>query len=395
MDNNINDLNNEYIVNYTKAFSKECQDMRMILVSKELNKYMDSFKYKAESNNYGVYRDENISLIKTMENIVSDKIHNLLSKPVQEWFEKNNVEINREIFKVINSDNPNKINSVQQCFDELRKRKIIIDSKDEEFKKTVDEQLEIVLEPYEFTIENAKLEEIKSNFKNEVCLQYRKMADSVRDELESKKRNFLSIQESNIIKHMNENDKEEKNKAAQTEAINNETMLNETKNIENKQDREMFGLTSEELVNKTQKLFELFDLIISKDDNGKIHITDKEGKEALTDYVSDEYADQLLINFDNEIKYGFVVKSNNKDCLQLNKSGISIRYYVNENVYKLNSELFDYEIDLEHNTIIKKDRNELIQKPMDTSYEEARNDLLSVGIDISKIEGLSKVEVQR
>ena len=395
MDSNINDLNNEYIVNYTNAFSNECQDMRMILVLKEIGKYMDSFKYKAESKNYGVYRDENMSLIKAMENIVSDKLRDFLSKPVHEWFKKNNEEINGEIFKVINSDNPNKSNSVHQCFDELRKRKIIIDTKDEEFKKVIDEQLEIVLEPYEFTIESAKLDEIKENFKNDVVLEYRKMADSVRDELESKKTNFLSIQESNIIKHMNENDKDEKNKASQTEAINNETMINETNNLENKQDREMFGLTSEELVNKTQKIFDLFDLIISKDDNGKIHITDKEGKEALTDYVSDENADQLLINFDNEVKYGFVIKSNNKDCLQLNKGGISIRYYVNENVYKLNSELFDYDIDLEHNTIIKKDRNELIQKPIDTSYEEARNDLLSVGVDIGKIEGLSKEEVQR
>lgn len=393
MDNSNSGYNNEYIESYKQAFGNLCRDMRLGYINRELSKFMVDFNYNIENVNNGIYRDGNLSAIKVMEGRLFDKIRKLLSAPVQDWFNLRNADVNAEIFNVINSNNPNRINSIEQCFDKLSASTILTDVKEEEFNKFIKDELETVLEPYEFTMDNAKLEEIKTKFTSNASEMYKRKANEISSKLDEQKRNFVANQRSLMIKHINEENQEEKNKAVATDQRANSEMENVA--LENKQDKEMFGLSTIDVISKVSGVASLFNLQITKDDNGKVRVYGIDNKEASTDYIEDEELPRLLINFEDVDKYSLVIKGDEKDIIQISKGDISIKYFSTINKYHINSTNYEYAIDVNNNTITKKDKNELVESPIDATYEEVRDDLLSVGIDISKIDGLNKEISQR
>lgn len=386
--------NNEYVSRYINAYVDLYSRIKTNYIPEEIAHFSGIFEKYADK--YGILRKENrFDFFKLQERVI-DSLVKAFDDQVDKWASQVK-EINEKIFKVINSDNPNKMLEVSSYMRDISNMNVISSLQAMDFIDYIGKEVDGILRPYENLIEKDKLSEMKKGFSKEVIDEYEKIFRDIQVKSERDKNEFVATQKSIINKHLEDEnkDKNEVVNESSTNISNNEEYSKEINNIENKQDKEMFGLSTDEVIIKTSNFFSVLGLTLQKDDNGKVHVYNGENKEALTDYIYGEDYDTLLMNFEDKTKYSFNILGDNKDIIKIKSDNFIMKYNSTNYTYDISNDLFDYVIDINNNKITKSDVNSLTLESIEITYEELKDDLDKLNINVSKIEGLNKDIGQR
>lgn len=109
--------------------------------------------------------------------------------------------------------------------------------------------------------------------------------------------------------------------------------------------------------------------------------------------MTDENYDKLSINFNDEDSYSLTISGDSKKKIKISSQNSIIKYNSEKNAYDISTTQFNHMVNIDNNIMQKSDINELTFQSIDITYDEFKAELILAGIDISKIESLSKKKV--
>lgn len=374
------EFENQYKINFDQRKS-EFNKLVDSFINNDLNKELSNL---VDRDTIGLLKKTDGKNVEGLEERIKEKVSESIKNDIELW-KKEADEIYTKIFKNINEKNPNTILTVKSYLEDLQKNRMV------RYHENMNSYF--IGEAYNslngFMRDNNAIGKFTKAMQND----YIKTLERIDKNIEGKKDDYVRKQREDLLTHLESKDLEEKmGEAVDINQI--ETLFPEIEltNLETKQEKEIFGLTTDELITRSSSLFEIVGVNLSIDKNGKV-VGYKEGEATLT---SEELEGKLIFNNENnQFPYVLRISGEDKSEYTLMFAGGDIRWDSINNKYIISTTEYVYTIDAIHKIFERRDKKEEKSSYVPIEYEQMRDELRLKGIETDKIKGLDLEMPQR
>lgn len=374
------EFENQYKINFDQRKS-EFNKLVDSFINNDLNKELSNL---VDRDTVGLLKKTDGKNVEGLEDRIKEKVSESIKNDIELW-KKEADDIYTKIFKNINEKNPNTILTVKSYLEDLQKNRMV------RYHENMNSFF--IGEAYNSLNGFMRDNNVIGKFTKAMQNDYIKTLERIDKNIEEKKDDYVRKQREDLLTHLESKDLEEKmGEAVDINQI--ETLFPdiELTDLETKQEKEIFGLTTDELITRSSSLFEIVGVNLSVDKNGKV-VGYKQGEATLT---SEELDGKLIFNNENnQFPYVLRISGEDKSEYTLMFAGGDIRWDSINNKYIISTTEYVYTIDVIHKIFERRDKKVEKSSYVPIEYEQMRDELRLKGIETDKIKGLDLEMSQR